>query len=549
MEQELKTFSLTLDMVRAMRSHPFEVVAGDTGNVLEVRLENDGVPVPLEGRYVCMVFRSGIGTALQDDDSGITLGEEEGTFSIALLPGSYGPGDVSADVQVYSGSDRKTLITSTRFTFRCRNALLNPETMRAQAAYPPLVAATREAEEAAEAARQAAARAVAATVAVGTVTTGAAGTAAAVVNSGTATAAVLNFTIPRGERGEQGEQGERGPAGPQGEPGSYETHAHGNVTNAGAIGTAAGRVVCTGEGGVLEAADAEEAAALLGVDGKAPLTHASRHAAGGADALTPAAIGAVAASEKGAAGGVATLNGSGTITGVQSCSPVVSVSDGDTIGIQQIGQTLRASPTSGETFTLTIQAGVFSVNDEFTVLLSGPGTVIVQGQENVQIRGANFSGAVEISTRYASVSFKKFVENANGEYFSVAGPGIGVATLDENGRLQAEQACSNVVEHYNITNYTMSTNDVGKAHLFTMPSGSQATMTITLPASLPVGTEFEMLKGNSGTTLVVSAGTGATISTINKSGQSSVRAGSGKFALITLKRYDQNWWFATGADE
>ena len=260
-------------------------------------------------------------------------------------------------------------------------------------------------------------------------------------------------------------------------------------------------------------------------------------------------ISALAAAEKGAAGGVATLNGSGTITGVQSCSPVVSVSDGDTIGIQQIGQTLRASPTSGETFTLTIQAGVFSVNDEFTVLLSGPGTVIVQGQENVQIRGANFSGAVEISTRYASVSFKKFVENANGEYFSVAGPGIGVATLDENGRLQGEQACSSVVKHNNTTNYTMSTDDVGKAHLFLMPTGSSATMTVTLPASLPVGTEFEMLKGNSGTTLVVSAGAGATISTINKSGQSSVRAGSGKFALITLKRYNQNWWFATGADE
>lgn len=125
----------------------------------------------------------------------------------------------------------------------------------------------------------------------------------------------------------------------------------------------------------------------------------------------------------------------------------------------------------------------------------------------------------------------------------------GVATLDENGRLQGEQACSSVVEHYNITNYTMSTNDVGKGHTFLMPSGSSATITVTLPASLPMGTEFEMLKANAGTTLVVSAGTGAKISTINKSGQSSVRGGSGKFALITLKRYNKNWWFATGADE
>ena len=213
------------------------------------------------------------------------------------------------------------------------------------------------------------------------------------------------------------------------------------MTNAGAIGTAAGRVVCTGEGGVLEAADTATAAALLGVDGKAPLTHAARHAAGGADTVTPAAIGAAAAEH---------------------------------------------------THT--------------------PAAI----------------GAVAAAEK---------------------GAAGGVAELDGNGRVQGEQACSNVVEHYNITNYTMSTDDVGKAHTFLMPSGSSATMTVTLPASLPIGTEFEMLKSNAGTTLVVSAGTGATISTINKSGQSSVRAGSGKFALITLKRYNQNWWFATGADE
>lgn len=418
MEQELKTFSLTLDMVRAMRSHPFEVVAGDTGNVLEVRLENDGVPVPLEGRYVCMVFRSGIGTALQDDDSGITLGEEEGTFSIALLPGSYGPGDVSADVQVYSGSDRKTLITSTRFTFRCRNALLNPETMRAQAAYPPLVAATREAEEAAEAARQAAARAVAATVAVGTVTTGAAGTAAAVVNSGTATAAVLNFTIPRGERGEQGEQGERGPAGPQGEPGSYETHAHGNVTNAGAIGTAAGRVVCTGEGGVLEAADTATAAALLGVDGKAPLTHASRHASGGADALTPAAIGAVAASEKGAAGGVATLDAGGKVTAAQAASDVVQVTTGArTLSLADAGKFLylRNGSAEAQAYTITVPAQgdvAFPTGTEIELFRYTSGSVTIQAASGVYLMRAGGTVAagnsVQIGQRFGVVALKKF---------------------------------------------------------------------------------------------------------------------------------------------
>ena len=263
--REIKTFSLTLDMMRAMRSHPFEVVAGDTGNVLEVRLENDGVPVALAGRYVCMVFRSGIGTALQDTESGIALGEEPGTFSIALLPGSYGPGNVSADVQVYSGTDRSTLITSTRFTFRCRNALLSDETMRAQATYPPLIAATQAAQTAtgqAVAAAQAAAGGEAARAAAEALRDGAEQqrqteeAARQTAEAGRVAAEMLRdekvgevyAAFTAGElKGEKGDKGDKG------DPGSYETHAHGNLTNGGAIGTAAGKLVVTGAGGLLTA--------------------------------------------------------------------------------------------------------------------------------------------------------------------------------------------------------------------------------------------------------------------------------------------------------
>ena len=266
--REIKTFSLTLDMMRAMRSHPFEVVAGDTGNVLEVRLENDGVPVALAGRYVCMVFRSGIGTALQDTESGIALGEEPGTFSIALLPGSYGPGNVSADVQVYSGTDRSTLITSTRFTFRCRNALLSDETMRAQATYPPLIAATQAAQTAtgqAVAAAQAAAGGEAARAAAEALRDGAEQqrqteeAARQTAEAGRVAAEMLRdekvgevyAAYTAGEL--KGDKGEKGDKGDKGDPGSYETHGHGNVTSAGAIGTAAGKLVVTGAGGLLTA--------------------------------------------------------------------------------------------------------------------------------------------------------------------------------------------------------------------------------------------------------------------------------------------------------
>lgn len=49
-----------------------------------------------------------------------------------------------------------------------------------------------------------------ATVEVGTVTTGAAGSGAAVTNTGTPGAAVLNFTIPRGDKGDAGTNGTDG---------------------------------------------------------------------------------------------------------------------------------------------------------------------------------------------------------------------------------------------------------------------------------------------------------------------------------------------------
>lgn len=59
----------------------------------------------------------------------------------------------------------------------------------------------------------------AATIAVGSVTTGEAGSAANVVNSGTTSAAVIDFTIPAGAKGEQGAKGPQGEQGPKGDKG------------------------------------------------------------------------------------------------------------------------------------------------------------------------------------------------------------------------------------------------------------------------------------------------------------------------------------------
>ena len=59
----------------------------------------------------------------------------------------------------------------------------------------------------------------AATIQVGTVTTGEAGSQVSIVNSGTEYAAILDFTIPRGSKGDIGAQGPQGPRGPEGPQG------------------------------------------------------------------------------------------------------------------------------------------------------------------------------------------------------------------------------------------------------------------------------------------------------------------------------------------
>ena len=73
------------------------------------------------------------------------------------------------------------------------------------------------------------------TINVGTTTTGAPGTNASVVNSGTSTDVILDFTIPRGATGPTGLTGATGPTGPTGPTGA--TGATGPTGPTGATGS------------------------------------------------------------------------------------------------------------------------------------------------------------------------------------------------------------------------------------------------------------------------------------------------------------------------
>lgn len=361
-----KTFDIILDTKRPPNNREIELVEDDTGNVLHISLFDDGEAVDLTGCRVVAVFARTGGTTMQDsgaEGNGVTISGNE--ITIALRKSSYGLGTTECELQVYSGTLQDTLVTTARFNFGCRRAIFNGDTAQATNEYPILVQLIADANEASQnanaaagqvatsaaAAQQAAAdaeqaikdaqaaveAAVAATVEVGTVTTGAPGTEASVTNSGTANAAVLDFTIPRGD-----------PAGP----------------------------------------------------------HAAQHAAGGTDPITPAAIGAVPATEKGTASGVASLNANGKVAAAQTSAEQTAETASFTLALEDAGKLMRVNASSAVTITIPTNAGVaFPPNTEIEFVQFGNGALTFSGANGVSIY--SLDGALTTAGKYAVACLKK----------------------------------------------------------------------------------------------------------------------------------------------
>jgi hypothetical protein len=191
----------------------------------------------------------------------------------------------------------------------------------------------------------------AATIAVGTVTTGTAGSNATVTNAGTSGAAVFNFTIPRGDTGAQGSAGAQGPKGDTGltgATGTAATIAVGTVTT----GTAGSNATVTNSGSA--GAAIFDFAIPRGDKGETGAT-------GGTGATGPAGTGVPIG---GTAGQVLakinatdyntqwTTPATGTVTSVTGTAPIVS-SGG-------------ATPAISVTAASTSAAGVVQLSDSVT---------------------------------------------------------------------------------------------------------------------------------------------------------------------------------------
>lgn len=134
-----KTFNITLDVSSVLTNEEFRVKQGDTGNVFVVTLKDGSSPVDLSNCRVVAVFTHGDSLAMQDnwtDDGGISIsGDSHNIITIDLFNGSFVPGLNECEIQVYSGEELDTLITSAAFNFRCARTLFNEETILALKEY------------------------------------------------------------------------------------------------------------------------------------------------------------------------------------------------------------------------------------------------------------------------------------------------------------------------------------------------------------------------------------------------------------------------------
>ena len=211
----------------------------------------------------------------------------------------------------------------------------------------------------------------AATITVGTVTTGTPGSNVEIVNSGTTSAAILDFTIPAGDKGDQGDPGIPGDPGTPGATGP-----------AGATGA-------TGPAGPTGATGATGPKGDTGDTGPAGATGAT----GPAGTAATIAVGTVTT---GAAGSSATVTNAGTSSDAVFNFAIPQGAKGDK---GDTGATGPAGSSSKVTQT-GVSLGSIAVSSSFTDIEVT--TVVARGLVSLFTVTASAAGTFDIQVRSAS---------------------------------------------------------------------------------------------------------------------------------------------------
>lgn len=212
------------------------------------------------------------------------------------------------------------------------------------------------------------------------------------------------------------------------------------------------------------------------------------------------------------------MDGAGAVSSVAGVSPD---SDGN---VPLTADDVKALPTSGGNMT-----GAINMNGQ---PISGLNTPTANDQ------AANKS--------YVDNHTIKTEQLADGSV-TARKVGADVATLDNAGKLKAEQASATVKRIYDQTEYTLTADDMGKMLIFQMSSG---TTNVTFPQDssttlFPLGSEIEISKWNGGLTVNISVSNSVNIRTKNENTLKTVTI-DGKYGVIAFKRIADTIWYAVG---
>lgn len=145
-----KTFTFDLDIKKAQSTPPPTLVEGDNGNEFIITLTDNGKPVDLTDCRILLLFSQPNGRTAQQDNDGNGIEMVEGAvnkFTVNVYITSFSPGTNNCEVQVLSGENFGTLVTSAQFNFKCRRSILNEDTIKATDEYPILAKLTAVVED------------------------------------------------------------------------------------------------------------------------------------------------------------------------------------------------------------------------------------------------------------------------------------------------------------------------------------------------------------------------------------------------------------------
>ena len=126
------------------------------------------------------------------------------------------------------------------------------------------------------------------------------------------------------------------------------------------------------------------------------------------DNVTAALSTKVNSSEKGAAGGVATLDGNGKVTADQASAEIIAIKANATLGASHVGKFLTTTATSAITITIPNSSDI-PVGSEVEIYHHGAGAVYVQSDANTYVSFDGKSTASRKLTipRFGAIGMKK----------------------------------------------------------------------------------------------------------------------------------------------